>query len=181
MIAIARAPIPVTVIGGFLGAGKTTCLNRLLRSGTRPLCRAGQRFRRDEHRCRPDRTARRHHDDADQWLRVLQHRCGLPRDAWPNARRGDPFDRIVIEASGVGDPWRIAEIALVEPSLRLDAVICPCGCIADRALLVDDPRVGDTVRNQFDRCNLVLLNKSDLLDRCCDCRPHVDALGIRPR
>jgi len=32
------------------------------------------------------------------------------------------------------------------------------------AALLADPRVGDTVRNQFERCDLVLLNKTDLTD-----------------
>ena len=30
---------------------------------------------------------------------------------------------VSIEASGVGDPWKIAEIALIEPLLRLDRVV----------------------------------------------------------
>ncbi|MGA7803192.1 CobW family GTP-binding protein, partial [Bradyrhizobium sp.] len=73
----------------------------------------------------------------------------------------DRFERIVIEASGVGDPWRIAEIALVEPELRLDGVIV----LADAtriAGLIDDRRVGDTVRSQFAKSDLVLLSKGDL-------------------
>jgi G3E family GTPase len=77
---------------------------------------------------------------------------------------GERFERIVIEASGVGDPWRIAEIALIEPGLRLDGVLV----IADASrieALVDDRRVGETVRNQFAKCDVALLSKSDLVAR----------------
>ena len=32
-----------------------------------------------------------------------------------------PFDAIVIEASGVSDPWRIAQVALADPALASTA------------------------------------------------------------
>ncbi len=53
------APILVTVVGGYLGAGKTTLVNALLRQAQAFACRAGERFRRVADRCRPDRGAGR--------------------------------------------------------------------------------------------------------------------------
>src|SRR3546814_11559184 len=65
---------------------------------------------------------------------------------------------IVIEASGVGDPWQIAGIALAEPDLQLAAVVV----LADAEQLpaqLADPYIGDTVRRQIMRADILLLNK----------------------
>ena len=77
------------------------------------------------------------------------------------ARCACRFDHIVIEASGVGDPWRIAEIALVEPGLRLNGVI----------VLADCSRIESTRRctrrrhraQSVRECDVVLLSKTDLV------------------
>ena len=36
---------------------------------------------------------------------------------------GRAFDAVVVEASGVSDPWRIAQLGRAEPRLQLDGVI----------------------------------------------------------
>lgn len=160
----AQAAIPMTVVGGFLGAGKTTFLNSLLAKG-------GARYAvlvNDFGAINVDASLIARHDGTTMALTngcvccsigggFIEVLGGLLDDA-------AAFDHIVIEASGVGDPWRIAEIALVEPDLRLDAVMV----LADASrieMLLADPRVGATVRSQFERCNVVLLNKIDLVDR----------------
>lgn len=155
---------PVTVIGGFLGAGKTTYLNHLLRNTT-------QRYAvlvNDFGAVNIDAGLIAKHDGETMTLTNGCVCCSIGSGFLDTLGRildsGSAFDHIIIEASGVGDPWRIAEIALVEPSLRLNAVIV----LADASRiceLLKDTRVGDTVRGQFDRCNLILLNKVDLLDR----------------
>src|SRR5512142_1827591 len=146
----AASPTPVTVIGGFLGAGKTTFLNRLLAGGVSRY--AG--LVNDFGEINVDAALIARHDGTTL---ALTNGCvcsGFLDTLGGLLDSGERFERIVIEASGVGDPWRIAEIALVEPALRLDGVIV----IADAsriAGLIDDRRVGDTVRNQFARCDLV--------------------------
>lgn len=159
----ASATIPVTVIGGFLGAGKTTFVNHLLRSG-------GPRTAvlvNDFGEVNVDATLIASHDGTTMTLTNGCICCSIGTSFIDTMCRvldaAVPFERIVIEASGVGDPWKIAEIALIEPSLRLDQVIV----LADAsriAQLIDDARVGDTVRAQFGRCAVVLLNKTDLVD-----------------
>lgn len=159
----ASATIPVTVIGGFLGAGKTTFVNHLLRSG-------GPRTAvlvNDFGEVNVDATLIASHDGTTMTLTNGCICCSIGTSFIDTMCRvldaAVPFERIVIEASGVGDPWKIAEIALIEPTLRLDWVVV----LADAsriAQLVDDARVGDTVRGQFGRCAVVLLNKTDLVD-----------------
>jgi G3E family GTPase len=153
--------IPLTVIGGFLGAGKTTFLNRLLAQATARYVVLVNDF--GEINVDAGLIAR--HDGATMSLTNGCVCCSIGSGFLETLGKvldsGESFERILIEASGVGDPWRIAEIALVEPELRLDGVIV----LADAtrvAKLVDDRRVGDTVRGQFERCDLVLLSKGDL-------------------
>jgi G3E family GTPase len=164
MTGASPAPVPVTVIGGFLGAGKTTFLNRLLRTDSARYAVLVNDF--GAVNIDADLIAR--HDGATMTLTNGCVCCSIGGDFIETLGKvldqQIPFDHIIIEASGVGDPWRIAEIALIEPSLRLSAVVV----IADASRienLLADPRVGDTVRNQFDRCDLVLLSKTDLANR----------------
>ncbi|MGX7743088.1 CobW family GTP-binding protein [Rhodopseudomonas parapalustris] len=174
----ASATISVTVIGGFLGAGKTTFVNHLLRSG-------GPRTAvlvNDFGEVNIDATLIASHDGTTMTLTNGCICCSIGTSFIDTMCKvvdaAVPFERIVIEASGVGDPWKIAEIALIEPSLRLDQVIV----LADAsriAQLVDDARVGDTVRGQFERCDVVLLNKTDLVD--CDALAAAQAAVQRLR
>ena len=155
--------IPVTVVGGFLGAGKTTYLNHLLRTGRARTAVLVNDFGA----VNIDAGLIAEHDGTTMTLTNGCVCCSIGGGFLETLGKilddRIPFDHIIIEASGVGDPWRIAEIALVEPSLRLNAVIVLADATRIAALLVD-PRVGDTVRNQFERADLVLLNKTDLID-----------------
>lgn len=156
------APTPVTVIGGFLGAGKTTFLNRLLTATTSRYAVLVNDFGE----INVDASLIERHDGATM---ALTNGCvccsigsGFLETLGGLLDSGERFERIVIEASGVGDPWRIAEIALIEPGLRLDGVLV----VADASrieTLVEDRRVGETVCNQFAKCDVVLLSKSDLV------------------
>lgn len=155
--------IPVTVIGGFLGAGKTTFLNHLLATGTARTAVLVNDFGE----INIDAALIAHHDGTTMTLTNGCICCSAGGGFLDTLGRlldnATAFDHIVIEASGVGDPWRIAEIALVERALRLNRLIV----IADASRIVQlstDTRVGDTVRNQFARADVVILNKSDLVD-----------------
>ncbi|MGJ4943845.1 CobW family GTP-binding protein [Bradyrhizobium sp. HKCCYLS1011] len=156
-------PVPMTVIGGFLGAGKTTFLNRLLAESIERCAVLVNDFGE----INVDAALIESHDGTTMSLANGCVCCSTGTGFLDVLARLlddlDRFDRVVIEASGVGDPWRIAEIALVEPALRLDGVITLVD--ASRiAMLIDDVRVGDTVRQQLAKCDVVLLSKSDLVD-----------------
>lgn len=159
----APAATPMTVVGGFLGAGKTTFLNRL-------LSRATGRYAvlvNDFGEIGIDARLIAHHDGETMTLANGCVCCSMDSGFFSTLARllDGPvsFDQIIVEASGVGDPWRIAEIALVEPKLRLHAVVVMADATRIASLLRDN-RVGATVRGQFARCNAVLLSKSDLAD-----------------
>jgi G3E family GTPase len=155
--------IPFTVIGGFLGAGKTTLLNRLLRGAT------GRRFAvmvNDFGALDIDgRLVAEHGGDTI----ALANGClccsigdSLVTTLLALLERPERFDHIVVEASGVADPGRIADLAALEPRLARDGVIVVVDAahVRERAA---DRRVGDTVMRQLAAADLLVLNKVDLV------------------
>ena len=155
--------IPLTVIGGFLGAGKTTFLNHLLMQES---CRFAVLVN-DFGAVNVDAALIRSHDGNTINLNNGCICCtmadGLGEALMRVLAAPQRPEHIVIEASGVGDPWQIAEIAMLEPDMDLAAVIV----LADAEQLLTqlaDPYIGDTVRRQIRRADLLLLNKIDLAD-----------------
>jgi len=74
----------------------------------------------------------------------------------------EPFDAIVVEASGVSDPWKIAQIARADPTLMLEGIFV----VVDASAVVAqsaDPLLADTIRRQLRSADLLLLNKVDLV------------------
>jgi len=175
------AKIPVTVIGGFLGAGKTTFLNHLLSVGS-------ERFAvlvNDFGEINIDASLVAKHSGATLKLANGCICCSMSGSFFEtiiNLLDSDmAFDHIVIEASGVSDPWQIAEIALVEDTLKLHGVVV----LADVCRIADqlaDSRIGDAVRKQLARCDCVLLNKCDMANESVveRARGSVAASGISP-
>jgi G3E family GTPase len=178
MTATPPATIAVTVIGGFLGAGKTTFLNHLLLSGRNRTAVLVNDFGA----VNIDASLIARHDGATMTLTNGCVCCSIGGGFLETLGRvldqEIPFEHIIIEASGVGDPWRIAEIALIEPDLRLHAVIVVADASRIAALLTD-ARVGDTVRNQFARCDLVLLSKTDLTDDAARAAAYAAITALR--
>jgi G3E family GTPase len=152
---------PLVVIGGFLGAGKTTLLNRLLAQSRGRIAVLVNDFGA----INVDAGLIADHDGKTMRLTNGCVCCSLADGFLDTMMRvlAEPFDRVVVEASGVGDPAAIAEIALVEPSLVLGAVLV----LADAERLAGqlaDARIGDTVRRQISAADIVILNKLDLVD-----------------
>jgi G3E family GTPase len=153
--------IPLTVIGGFLGAGKTTLVNHLMRTATRRYGVLVNDF--GTVNIDADLIAARNGgsialsngcvccslgDDFGAALEALAERTPAP-------------EHIIVEASGVSDPWRIAQLALIEPGFELEPLIV----MVDAASVLDqlaDRWVGDTVARQLAFAELVVLNKADL-------------------
>ncbi|MDR3510751.1 MAG: GTP-binding protein [Caulobacteraceae bacterium] len=156
-----RPPLPTTVLGGFLGAGKTTLVNHLLRhAGGRRIMVLVNDF--GEVPIDADLIA----GEANGVL-SLANGCvccstgGDLLNALTLALDGPTRpDHLVIEASGVADPDRLADVARAEPDLTLNGIVV----LVDSGridALASDPRLGRQVRDQLAPAHLVILNKQD--------------------
>jgi G3E family GTPase len=158
------ASLPVTVVGGYLGTGKTTLVNHLLRAaggrrlavlvndfGTTPIDRdlivAGDG---DTLEISGGCVCCSYGSDLMEILMTL-----------PRQRPG--IEHVVLEASGVALPAMVAHaVALLEP-YRIDGIVVTADAetVRERA---DDAYLGDTILRQLAAADLVVLNRCDLVD-----------------
>jgi len=156
-------PVPVTVIGGYLGAGKTTLINRLLQ-GNRGFRIAV--LVNDFGEINIDASLIARHDGQTLELTNGCVCCSIGDDlggalATVSATMPRP-DYIVIEASGVADPSRVANYTYGQPGLKLDGIIV----LADSETVesrATDRFVGTTVRRQLASADILVLTKTDLV------------------
>jgi G3E family GTPase len=161
-------PIPLTILTGFLGAGKTTLLNRIL------------------HGSQGQRIAVLVNDfgsiniDSQLVVGVAEDAvsltngcicCTIRDDLLTTAlgivQQPDPPERLVIEASGVSDPWAVAETFLlpdIRPLTRLDTIIALVDAEQVYQEFALQPTYSALIVNQVAVADIVILNKIDLVD-----------------
>lgn len=173
-------PLPLTVIGGFLGAGKTTLMNHWLRHA------GGQRLAvlvNDFGALNID-AGLIAGNSGDTIALTNGCVCCQIGDDLSMALIGvleqrERFDAVVIEASGVSDPWRIAQLGRADPGLALDGVVV----LVDASAVLDqsrDPLLADTLARQLPHADLVVVNKSDLADADTLARVHAWVVAQAP-
>ncbi|USG60889.1 GTP-binding protein [Sneathiella marina] len=158
---VRETPLPLTVLSGFLGAGKTTLVNHVLRNAN------GQKILvlvNDFGTLPIDRDL----IEAENGnLLTLANGCaccsmgGDLFEAFVTALDFQPApDQLLIEASGVAEPARIANYARAEPDLRLNAIVTIVD--GENFLSSDqDHRVVHVIQEQISAAHLLLLNKCD--------------------
>ena len=155
-------PLPTTVVAGYLGAGKTSLVNHLLRNpgGRRIMVMVNDFGALD---IDADLLV-----SADEDTLTLANGCIcctmgtelLYALADACDRRPRP-DWLVIEASGVAQPEKIAAAAQAEPEMRYQGIVTVADAANIEGLLAD-PEIGDQVRGQIAAADLIALTKTDI-------------------
>lgn len=160
----AQVPVPVTVVGGYLGAGKTTLVNALLRqaNGLRLAVLV------NDFGALPI--------DADlieaQEGNVVSIAGGCVCCSYGSdliaalmqlATLSPRVDHVLIETSGVALPGQVASALTLLSGFALDAVVTLVDAGNVRAQAAD-VYLADTITRQLADAHLVILNKCDLVD-----------------
>jgi len=155
--------IPFTVIGGYLGAGKTTLLNHILRNND------GRRFAllvNDFGSINIDAALIKNQDGETINLANGCICCTLAAgfaSAIYTILERDPLpDHIIVEASGVADPHKVAQYGRT-PRFYLDGIIV----VVDAELVrmkASDKYVGQMIIQQLKSADILILNKIDLIN-----------------
>lgn len=154
--------LPVTLVSGYLGAGKTTLINHLLRhAGGRRLMVMVNDF--GELPIDTDLIESRQGNTITLANGCIC--CSIGADlagAFIDLLNLSPLpDHLLIEASGVAEPHRIANLARAEPDLELRAIVV-LGDAPELMGQAGDELIGAAVHKQLAAADLLLLNKADL-------------------
>lgn len=171
--------IPVTVLGGFLGAGKTTALNAVLSRADRRIAVLVNDFGA----VNIDAALIAARQGGMVALSNGCVCCALGPDLGEGIARlaslDPPPEHIVIEASGVSDPWRIGQLVRLETGVHLDAVLVLADAQRFPALLADR-WLTDTLERQVARADMVLLTHADLATSAETAATRDALLRLRP-
>ncbi|MGC1443370.1 MAG: GTP-binding protein [Burkholderiaceae bacterium] len=161
---VVAADIPVTVIGGYLGAGKTSLLSQLLSEadGVRLAVLVN-----DFGQINIDQALI---ESQDAEAIALTNGCvcctiadNLGETLTSLTQLPVPPQQVVIEASGVADPGKIGLYGQGWPGFRLAGVVtvADASTVKNRA---DDKFVGDLVCRQLRHADVIAVSHEDLLD-----------------
>lgn len=153
--------ISVTVIGGYLGSGKTTLVNHILSAATERIVVLVNDF--GDINIDAELITKRGENTLELANGCI---CCSIVDGFAAALDQitalDPRpDRLVIEASGVSDPAQVAAYGH-GPGLQMDAVVVLADAETIRSRAVDK-YVGQTVMQQLQSAHVLVLNKIDLI------------------
>lgn len=160
--------VPLTVIGGFLGAGKTTLVNHLLGEAARSSNK--KRYGvlvNDFGDLAIDENLIIAHDGTTIALANGCICCTIGDDLVETImdlmESPQPPEHLIVEASGVADPAPIAELGSLDPHLSRDLTLVVLDAEQVRGQWADE-RLRETVKRQIEAANLLVLNKVENID-----------------
>ncbi len=160
---VPASPIPLTIIGGYLGAGKTTLLNHMLRNNQNRRIAV---IVNDFGSINIDAQLIEQSDGETIQLANGCICCSLVNGfvlALLRLTEHSPLpEHIIIEASGVSDPGKIAQFGISNPWIQLDGIIVVADAEMVRVLAADN-YIGDAVMQQLRSADVIVLNKVDLI------------------
>ncbi|MDG2496306.1 MAG: GTP-binding protein [Alphaproteobacteria bacterium] len=160
--------LPLTIFGGYLGAGKTTLINRLLANP--PAAFKGKRLTilvNDFGAINIDAELIEAHDGDTISLANGCACCQLQDDALQQlqqlAKSDTRPDHVLIEASGAGEPARLAYLGYGIQGLQLAGIYVAIDATT-LAAKRRDKFVGGLINRQIAQADYCLLTKADLTD-----------------
>jgi G3E family GTPase len=159
------APIPVTILTGFLGAGKTTLLNYILTE------RHGHRIAVIENEFGEINIDSELVLSTDEEIFELTNGCvccvataraDLLRILEKLLARRERLDHILVETSGLADPSPVAQTLFVDPvagGLNLDAIVT----LVDAKHAAADVGLNQQAVDQIVIADRIIVNKVDLV------------------
>lgn len=171
------APIPVTVLTGFLGAGKTTLLNRILTENH------GRKIAVIENEFGEIGVDNQLVIQSDEEIFEMNNGCiccsvrgDLIRILGRLMKRKDRLDAIIIETTGLADPGPVAQTFFTDDEMRsrfrLDAIVT----LVDAKHVLQHIDTSPEVKKQIGFADVLILNKTDLVSAA-----ELDALETRIR
>ncbi|KAJ3233345.1 hypothetical protein HDU81_002326 [Chytriomyces hyalinus] len=170
------APVPVTIVTGFLGSGKTTLVTRILTDQTH-----GKRIAvllnefGDSAGIDKSLTVGQNGQEAEEWLELNNGcMCCEVKEAGVKAieslmKKRGKFDYILLETTGLADPGPIAEMFwlddAVQSDIYLDGIVTLIDskhALADLNAIKEDGRINECVK-QIAMSDRIIFSKSDLV------------------
>jgi G3E family GTPase len=156
---------PVVVVTGFLGSGKTTLVNQLIRKEPHSLVVVNE-F---------GEVAVDHHllQSSQERTVALPNGCLCCRlrgdleetlvGAAMRRRRGEiaGFDRVIVETSGLADPGPVAQTLFADPALARDFKLGAVIALVDAADAHGRAMGGEIARAQIAAADVIVLSKVD--------------------
>ena len=171
---------PVVVVTGFLGSGKTTLVNKLVRSsdclviinefGEVPVDHALVENSVEKTVALPNGCLCCHiRGDLEETLIGAAMR----------RRRGEiaGFDRVIVETSGLADPGPVAQTLYADPALARDFKLGPIVTVVDAADREARRASEEISRGQIAAADVVVLSKADRAGDLAAARSEVRALN----
>src|SRR3954454_1541058 len=178
---IAVQKIPVTVLTGYLGAGKTKLLNRILSENH------GKKYAVIVNEFGEIGIDNDLIIGADEEVFEMNNGCvcctvrgDLVRILDGLMRRKGKFDAIIVETTGLADPAPVAQTFFVDEDVQRHARLGAVVTVGDAKWLSDRRKEAAEAKNQIAFADVIVLNKTDLVTKPELAEVEARIRGINP-